>query len=208
MSAPPANSLPPLYTRQHRFKIALVPRANAVVEAMAAMTSTIGHAKLGCSTSALRQRQSALKPTARVTSVVRASGASALNEMVPDRSKRTTMNWLLVGALGLPGLALAGPFAYFFKPAGCDSLPLRRPRRPHLGLCSWKPDLNHCGGSHSVLCSLFYRPFAFLIVGGCTQHQLTLELTSCETTPVPFLRSVPLVRTACPQCNARVFAKL
>lgn len=54
----------------------------------------------------------------RGAAVVRASGASALNEMVPDRSKRTTMNWLLVGALGLPGLALAGPFAYFLYPAG------------------------------------------------------------------------------------------
>lgn len=32
------------------------------------------------------------------------------------RSKRTTMNWLLVGGLGLPGTAMLGPFAYFFKP--------------------------------------------------------------------------------------------
>ena len=32
------------------------------------------------------------------------------------RSKRTAMNWLLVGGLGLPGTAMLGPFAWFFKP--------------------------------------------------------------------------------------------
>lgn len=85
---------------------------------MAAMTSAIGTTKLGCHTSTLRARQSSARPMPRGAAVVRASGASALNEMVPDRSKRTTMNWLLVGALGLPGLALAGPFAYFLYPAG------------------------------------------------------------------------------------------
>jgi cytochrome b6-f complex iron-sulfur subunit len=83
---------------------------------MAAMTSTLGCTKLGCQTSALRARQCRQKAS-RSVSVVRAS-ESVLNEMVPDRSKRTTMNWLLVGALGLPGLSLAGPFAYFLFPAG------------------------------------------------------------------------------------------
>ncbi len=33
-----------------------------------------------------------------------------------SRSKRTAMNWLLVGGLGLPGTAMLGPFAWFFKP--------------------------------------------------------------------------------------------
>lgn len=31
------------------------------------------------------------------------------------------MNWLLVGGLGLPGTAMLGPFAYFFKPNMCAS---------------------------------------------------------------------------------------
>jgi hypothetical protein len=37
-------------------------------------------------------------------------------DFVPDRQKRTVMNLLLVGALGLPGTALLGPFVYFFVP--------------------------------------------------------------------------------------------
>ena len=37
-------------------------------------------------------------------------------DFVPDRQKRTLMNLLLVGALGLPGTALLGPFVYFFVP--------------------------------------------------------------------------------------------
>lgn len=82
---------------------------------MAAMTITMGQAKLGCSTGALRARQPAAARSAPVRTRASAGG-SALNEMVPDRSKRTTMNWLLVGGLGLPGTALLGPFAYFFKP--------------------------------------------------------------------------------------------
>jgi cytochrome b6-f complex iron-sulfur subunit len=82
---------------------------------MAAMTSTLGQAKLGCSTGALRARQPAAARAAPVQTRA-AAGGTALNEMVPDRSKRTTMNWLLVGGLGLPGTAMLGPFAYFFKP--------------------------------------------------------------------------------------------
>mmetsp|Transcript_20446 Transcript_20446/g.61566 ORF Transcript_20446/g.61566 Transcript_20446/m.61566 type:complete len:220 (+) Transcript_20446:87-746(+) len=86
---------------------------------MAAMTSTIGNAKLGVVASLPRSgKVSTARVARRGMPVVRAQGASVLNEMVPDRAKRTTMNWLLVGALGLPGLSLAGPFAYFFKPAG------------------------------------------------------------------------------------------
>ena len=34
-------------------------------------------------------------------------------------SKRQLMNLLLVGAIGLPGLPLAGGFAYFFVPPSC-----------------------------------------------------------------------------------------
>ncbi len=82
---------------------------------MAAMTSTLGQAKLGYSTRSLRARQPAAARSAPIRTQASAGG-SALNEMVPDRNKRTTMNWLLVGGLGLPGTALLGPFAYFFKP--------------------------------------------------------------------------------------------
>ena len=54
-------------------------------------------------------------PIASQRMVVRASSGTILTE-VPDRNKRTIMNWLLVGALGLPGTALLGPFAYMFVP--------------------------------------------------------------------------------------------
>ena len=43
-------------------------------------------------------------------------------DFVPDRQKRTVMNLLLVGALGLPGTALLGPFVYFFVPKRCRLL--------------------------------------------------------------------------------------
>lgn len=63
---------------------------------------------------------------ARRQSVVRvinrASGCSGpgwLADEVPDREKRTVMNWLLVGALGLPIGAMAAPFLIFFVPKGC-----------------------------------------------------------------------------------------
>jgi hypothetical protein len=52
--------------------------------AMAAMTSTLGQAKLGCSTGALRARQPAAARSAPVRTRA-AAGGTALNEMVPDR---------------------------------------------------------------------------------------------------------------------------
>jgi hypothetical protein len=52
--------------------------------AMAAMTSTLGQAKLGCSTGALRARQPAAARAAPVQTRA-AAGGTALNEMVPDR---------------------------------------------------------------------------------------------------------------------------
>jgi len=41
--------------------------------------------------------------------------SSAAASDVPDMGKRTTMNLLLLGAIGLPGLPLAGGFAYFVR---------------------------------------------------------------------------------------------
>lgn len=51
---------------------------------MAAMTSTLGQAKLGCSTAALRARQPAAARSAPIRTQA-AAGGTALNEMVPDR---------------------------------------------------------------------------------------------------------------------------
>lgn len=59
-------------------------------------------------------------PVAAQRMVVRASSGTVLTE-VPDANKRTVMNLLLVGALGLPGTAMLGSFAYFFVPKRCDS---------------------------------------------------------------------------------------
>lgn len=42
--------------------------------------------------------------------------AAALVGEVPDMNKRNIMNLLLLGAVGAPAVALAGPFAYFFVP--------------------------------------------------------------------------------------------
>jgi len=48
-------------------------------------------------------------------------------DFVPDVQKRTVMNLLLVGALGLPGTALLGPFVYFFVPKRCQPSLSRSP---------------------------------------------------------------------------------
>ena len=59
--------------------------------------------------------------------------SSAAASDVPDMGKRTTMNLLLLGALGLPGLPLAGGFAYFVRAragsAACVLTPYSAPVR-------------------------------------------------------------------------------
>ena len=62
----------------------------------------------------LRQ-QARRAPVAAQRMIVRANSGTVLTE-VPDSNKRTVMNLLLVGALGLPGTAMLGSFAYFFVP--------------------------------------------------------------------------------------------
>lgn len=45
--------------------------------------------------------------------------ASALTaDEVPDMNKRVLMNWLLVGAAGVPTVLMAGPYFSFFVPVG------------------------------------------------------------------------------------------
>ena len=64
----------------------------------------------------LRLQRTTSRPAAR-TAVARPCVASAAAAGdVPDMGKRSTMNLLLLGAIGLPGLPLAGGFAYFFVP--------------------------------------------------------------------------------------------
>ena len=58
-------------------------------------------------------------PAARAAPRTVASSMATKNEDVPDMGKRQLMNLLLVGAIGLPGLPLAGGFAYFFVPPSC-----------------------------------------------------------------------------------------
>ena len=53
-------------------------------------------------------------PASRVAP--RTVASAAAGREVPDMGKRQLMNLLLVGAIGLPGLPLAGGFAYFFVP--------------------------------------------------------------------------------------------
>ena len=65
------------------------------------------------------QRKSAQRAASR-SAVARPCVASAAAAGdVPDMGKRNTMNLLLLGAIGLPGLPLAGGFAYFFVPPRC-----------------------------------------------------------------------------------------
>jgi hypothetical protein len=67
------------------------------------------------------------RPRATVARPCVASGAAAGNAPsgVPDESKRKLMNALLVGAVSLPGLPLAGGFADFFVPPSCAPVALR-----------------------------------------------------------------------------------
>lgn len=60
-------------------------------------------------------------PVARRSAVspkVAAPTMAAADDLVPDMNRRVIMNALLVGATAVPGLWLAGGFAYFFLPSG------------------------------------------------------------------------------------------
>ena len=73
-----------------------------------AMTSALpcAHAKAGCNTKAFRPQARSASRVARSSHVVKASVADM--ELVPDSNRRTVMNLLLVGAIGLPVASLAG----------------------------------------------------------------------------------------------------
>lgn len=83
-----------------------------------AMTSALpcAHTKAGCNTKAFRPQARSAPRAVRSSHVVKASVADM--ELVPDSNRRTIMNLLLVGAIGLPVASLAGPFIYFFVPKG------------------------------------------------------------------------------------------
>jgi hypothetical protein len=71
--------------------------------------------KLGCTR--VRAQRAPVKRNAVKRAVVpRAASASA---DVPDMTKRSVMNLLLVGAIGLPATSLIGGYAYFFVPPRC-----------------------------------------------------------------------------------------
>jgi cytochrome b6-f complex iron-sulfur subunit len=76
-------------------------------------------ATFGCDVKGLRPAQAPVRAATR--QVTRASSSAFAGAEVPDMNKRTTMNLLLVGALGLPITAMAGPFIYFFFPKGAGS---------------------------------------------------------------------------------------
>ena len=81
-----------------------------------AMTSALpcAHAKAGCNTKAFRPQARSAPRAARSAHVVKASVADM--ELVPDSNRRTIMNLLLVGAIGLPVASLAG---YAHKQLAC-----------------------------------------------------------------------------------------
>ena len=79
------------------------------------LANTMSAPKLGCNAKPLaaqRAARSAPRASLRVA-------ASAASGEVPDMGKRTLMNGLLLGAVGLPAASLAGGFAYFFVPPSC-----------------------------------------------------------------------------------------
>ena len=86
---------------------------------------TASRSKLGCG---LRGLRSAARP-ARLALARQGGGggggaaqaSTALTE-VPSPEKRTVMNLLLLGAVGLPVAGLAGPFALYFVPKRWDIL--------------------------------------------------------------------------------------
>ena len=73
-----------------------------------AMTTNLpcAHGKAGCNTKSFRPQARSAPRVARSSHVVKASVADM--EMVPDSNRRTVMNLLLVGAIGLPVASLAG----------------------------------------------------------------------------------------------------
>ena len=73
--------------------------------------------KLGCAKPLAAARGSRRAPAPRA--MPRTVASAAAGAEVPSMSKRQLMNLLLVGAIGLPGLPLAGGFAYFFVPPSC-----------------------------------------------------------------------------------------
>ena len=81
---------------------------------MAAMRAAPS-ARFGCDAKPL----SASRRAPARAAVARPCVASAAAGEVPDMNKRNLMNLLLLGAIGLPGLPLAGGFAYFFVPPSC-----------------------------------------------------------------------------------------
>jgi len=83
-------------------------------------TSQLSSVSNGISTSSRALVAAPQKATVsrRHVAVRAASGAPAY---VPDMSRRSTVNLLLVGAIGLPGGLLAGGYAYFFVPPSSGS---------------------------------------------------------------------------------------
>merc|ERR1711874_463024 len=90
--------------------------SNVVVakQSFAPQSAKVSQAKFGCTVKGLAGARP-LRMTRKAPQTVAMAGAPA---MVPDMDKRNTMNLLLVGALGLPGLSLAGGYAFFFVPPG------------------------------------------------------------------------------------------
>ena len=72
--------------------------------------------KLGCTR--VRAQRAPVKRNARSSAPVVPRAASASAD-VPDMTKRSVMNLLLVGAIGLPATSLIGGYAYFFVPPRC-----------------------------------------------------------------------------------------
>lgn len=76
--------------------------------------SRVSRAKFGCNIKGLVPAKAATLQ--KCAAKPAAMAGAAVSEEVPDMNKRSLMNLLLVGAIGLPGTSLVGGYAYFFVP--------------------------------------------------------------------------------------------
>jgi len=106
----------PYLHKNHIYKMAATLSSVNFVTAKPSVSTPakLSQAKFGCNVKGL----AGAKPMRMAPKAAKPMAMAAVPAEVPDMNKRNIMNLLLVGAIGLPGVSLAGGFAFFFVPPG------------------------------------------------------------------------------------------